>query len=159
MKKYFVLFSALLLLATSLVSCKKNTPKDVATTWLNGFWHGDYEAPQKTSTEDTKKLLMQLQQLSNMTADSNKEALKRIVITVKDVKENGDNAVVTYTLSDMPDKDLKLPLVKQNGQWLSAFSKTDVADGEAGTDQSNGADTTSQGTSPADTSMTDTMKH
>ena len=63
MKKILLSFSALLLAAVILVSCNKNAPKDVANTWLTSFYHMDYDAAKKVSTDDTKNLLSQLQQL------------------------------------------------------------------------------------------------
>ena len=60
MKKILVSFSAVFLIAVMTVSCNKQSPKDVASNWLNNFYHMDYEAAKKVSTEDTKQLLSQL---------------------------------------------------------------------------------------------------
>jgi len=160
MKKILLSFSALLLAAVILVSCNKNAPKDVANTWLTSFYHMDYDAAKKVSTDDTKNLLSQLQQLSSMVSDSSKKELKKITVTIKDVKEEGDKATVSYTTSDnATGKDQMLKLVKQNNQWLVQFSKNDSM-GDAGSagDQSMGSDST--GAAPADTAaVLDSSKH
>ena len=159
MKKILLSFSTLLLAAVMVVSCNKNSAKDVATTWLTGFYHMDYEAAKKVSTEDTKNLISQLQQLTGMISDSSKTEMKKISVTVKDVKENGDKAVATYTLSDSPGKEQKIDLVKKDGKWLVQFSKNDQMGGggaDNSADQPMGADSTA---APADATMSDTTKH
>ena len=159
MKKILLSLSALLLAAVILVSCNKNSPKDVANTWLTSFYHMDYDAAKKVSTDDTKNLLSQLQQLSSMISDSSKKEMKKITITIKDVKEEGDKATVSYMRSDnATGKEEIIKLVKQNNQWLVQFSKSDtMGDAGNGGDQPGGADST--GSAQADTTMADTMKH
>jgi hypothetical protein len=127
MKKtgYLVLFVALIL-SVIVTGCSKNSPKQVAQTWLNGFHHLDFDAAKKVSTEDTKKMLSQFEQLTSMLADSNKKELKKVVVTIKDIKEDGDKAVATYVTSDNPGKDQTINLVKQDGQWLVQFTKVDM---------------------------------
>lgn len=127
MKKILVSVLALVLTAAFLISCNKNSPKEVATNWLNCFWHMDYEGAKKLSTDDTKNFIAQLEQFSTVISDSSKKEMKKLVITVKDVKENGDKAVATYVMSDMPGKDQTLNLVKKNDRWLVQFTKNDKA--------------------------------
>ena len=128
MKKNILSFSFVFLAAMMLVSCKKNSPKDIAHEWLNDFYHLDYEAAKKLSTEDTKNLLSQVEQLSSMIPDSTKKAYKNISITIKSVKVNGDKAMVTYVGSDNPTLEQPLNLVKANGQWLVMYTKEDQPD-------------------------------
>jgi hypothetical protein len=158
MKKILLSFSALLLVAVMAVSCNKNSPKDVATTWLNSFYHMDYETAKKVSTPETDSLLSQLQQLTGMISDSMKKDMKKTMVTVKDVKEKGDTATAIYTLSDSPTKEQTLPMIKKDGKWLVSFSKNDPAGGgdNGAMDQQMGADSTA---GPADSTMSDTMKH
>jgi hypothetical protein len=117
----------LLLVAASVLfaSCSKNTPKEVAQTWLTGFNHMDFEQSMKLSTPDTKNLLASLQELTEGVSDSGKAELKKITVTIKDVKEDGDKAVVTYISSDNPTEQT-LNLVKKNDKWLVLFTKTDL---------------------------------
>lgn len=112
-------------LSFMLVSCSKNTPKEVAKTWLTGFNHMDFEDAIKLSTQDTKNLLSSLEELTKGVSDSGKSEVKKIKVSIKDVKEEGDKAVVTYTSSDNPTEQ-KLNLVKENDKWLVQFTKSDL---------------------------------
>jgi hypothetical protein len=164
MKKVFLSFSVLLLAAVMMVSCNKNSSKDVASTWLTSFYHMDYDAAKKVSTEDTKNLLSQLQQLTGMISDSSKKEMKNITVTVKDVKETGDSAVATYNTSDAPGKEQHLPMVKKDGKWLVQFTKNDQmsgADNAADQTPPVGGDSTgaAPATAPADATMQDSTKH
>jgi hypothetical protein len=148
MRRSLISFSVILLVAIMSVSCNKNGPKDVATNWLNSFYRLDYESAKKLSTEDTKNILATLQQFTTMIPDSMKKDSKKIVVTVKDVKENGDKAVATYVVSNDPGKEQTLPLVKQNGKWLVQWSKDDMKGGATDstrTEQPAGADSTGPG--------------
>ena len=157
MKKNLVTFSTLLLLAITSISCNKNSPNEVATTWLTSFYHLDYETPKKISTDNTKSLLATLQQFATMVSDSDKKEYKKITVNVKDVKEKGDTAFATYTTSNEPGKDQSLELVKLGGKWLVEFSKNDQVSGAADTmgtePQVVGDTTTSPGSSSPDTSL------
>lgn len=108
-----------------LMSCNKNNPKDVAHTWLTGFNQMDFEQAMKLSTNDTKNLLSTLEELTAGVSDSGRTELKKIKVSIKDVKEDGDKAMVTYTSSDNPNEQV-LSLVKQNDKWLVQFTKTDL---------------------------------
>lgn len=123
-----MLMRRLMLLAVAcvmFVSCGKNTPKEVAKTWLTGFNHMDFEQSIKLSTDDTKNLLSSLEELTKGVTDSGKAELKKIKINIKDVKEEGDKAIVTYSSSDNPTEQ-KLNLVKVNDKWLVQFTKSDL---------------------------------
>jgi hypothetical protein len=166
MRKILHTFSALFITATLIVSCgPKNSPKDVANEWLTAFYHMDYEAAKKVSTEDTKALLTQLGALSGMMPDSSKAQMKKASITIKDVKEEGDNATVTYTVNDMGKETPKdfppLKLVKQSGKWLVQFSKNDQMGGSGSSGGStSSADTTSATPPPTgDAGAPDTTHH
>jgi Domain of unknown function (DUF4878) len=163
MKRISVAVSALLFAAVLFVSCNKNSPKEVAKTWLLDFYHMDYDGAKKLSTDDTKNLLAQFEQLSSMISDSSKKEMQKITITIKDEKEHGDTATVIYTTSDVPDKDQKIGLIKQNSKWLVQFSKDDTmgADPNAGDLQPDGADTTAPPANPGDSNAPtpDTVTH
>ncbi len=167
MRKVALTSLALIIAAFMWAGCSKNTPKDVAYNWLTAFNHLDFDAAKKLSTNDTKNLLYSLQMLTDNVADSNKKDLKKVTITIKDVKENGDKAVATYTASDNPTKEQVLNLVKEGGNWHAQFTKVDlmaeVPDSMA--DQASGADSTGAAGAPQDTTMSadgnhaDTGKH
>ncbi len=144
--------------AATLAGCKKNTPKEVANEWLTDFYHLDYDAAKKLSTEETKNLLAQVQQLASMIPDSTKQALKKTSTTIKKVDINGDKATVTYIVSDNPALEQPLNLVKLNGHWLVMYTKEDQPDPSAADIIPENADTT--GAAPADTTMAmDSMHH
>lgn len=165
MKKILFSLSAIVMAAMVLVSCSKTSPKEVAKTWLTSFYHMDYEAAKKVSTEETKSFISQLQALSSMMPDSAKKEMQKITINVKDEQVEGDSvATVTYNVvsgkaADAP-KDETLKLVKKGDKWLVQFSKNDGNDAAA--DEEPAAD---EGSSPADTTGTaegdaaDTAKH
>jgi Domain of unknown function (DUF4878) len=161
MRKIFLSFSALLMIAMMTVSCGGgNSPKDVANTWLTSFYHMDYDAAKKVSTEETKAMLTQLSQLSGMVGDSSKKELKKITVNVKDVKENGDKAVATYTTSDNASKEQTLNLVKKDGKWLVQFTKSDqMGGGDAGGSGHSGTDSTAAPAAPPADAPADTSKH
>ncbi len=161
MKKILISLSVILFAAVMLVSCSKNDPKAVAQTWLTSFYQMDYEAAKKVSTDETKTFISQLQALSGMMPDSSKKEMKKVTVTVKDVKEEGDKATVTYTTSAEATKEQKLKMVKKNGVWLVQFSKTDSMGDGAGepADDKSGTDTSAAPPVSGDAGMSDTTKH
>ena len=136
MKKIMLSLSGLLLASLLLLSCKTG-PKDVAKTWLTDFYHMDYDAAKKLSTEDTKNLLAQFEQLSTQVDDSSKKELAKITVNIKGAKIQDTIATVTYTTSDVPDKDQNITMVKHNDKWLVQFTKDDTMGGAD--DPNNGA--------------------
>ena len=144
MKKTRFLLSVIVVAALALVSFDKSGPKEVAKIWLTGFYHLDYNAAMKVSTEDTKAMLTQLAALVAIAPDSVKKEAKGIVVTIGDVKEDGDKATVSYTIAQngnaAPSQNIPpLKLVKQNGKWLVQFTKNDLGLNPGA------ADTTAQG--------------
>jgi len=138
MKKILRSFSVMIMAAIFLISCgAKNSSKDVANTWLTSFYHMDYEGAKKVSTEDTKALLTQLSALSGILGDSVKKEKMKANIVIKDTKENGDTAMVTYsvvegkdTMNDMPPlKLIRSNSGDQKGKWLVSFTKNDQGSG------------------------------
>ena len=128
MKKSLSFITLIMLMLALASGCNKNSPKQVATTWLNSFYHMDYEAAKKLSTDDTRNFISLIQQFSPHLSDSEKMEMKKTVITVKDVKVEGNNAAVIYNTSEMPQKDQPLTLIKQGDKWLVEFSKSDHLD-------------------------------
>jgi hypothetical protein len=100
----------------------------------------DYEAAKTVSTEETKKMLDMMAQFSSMVPDSAKETAKKIKVDIKEAKEEGDKATVTYTTSEDPSEK-KLNMVKQNGKWLVQWSKQDTMGSESNTGETTEAPT------------------
>jgi len=137
MKKLLSYVSVILAAAVIMTGCSKNSPKAVATTFLEGYYHLDYEAAKKVSTEETKNTLNMMQQLSStFFPDSMKKAAKAIKINIKDVKEEGDKATVTYNTSTVPT-DQTLHMVKEKGKWLVQWTKQDQMNGAGGADSTS----------------------
>lgn len=130
MKRIFFALAAVIMLAAGLVSCNSNTPKAAADKFLTSFYHMDYKEAKTVSTEETKKMLDMIEQFSTMIPDSAKANAKKIKVTIKDVKEEGDKATVTYTTSENTTES-KLDMIKQEGKWLVQFNKQDQGMGDA----------------------------
>jgi ketosteroid isomerase-like protein len=159
MNKLLRSVAVLIVAGVVLVGCNKNSPKSVATQWLNSFYHADYKAALPLSTDITKAQLEQFDQLSSYVNDSAKKDLKKLTVTIKDIKETGDTAYATYVVSDNT-KDQQLMLVKLNGKWLVAFTKNDSYKASDFTNTPlPSADTAAVPVIPVDTSATDTAKN
>ena len=159
MKKVLLSLAAVLVLAVSFVSCNSNSPKASADKFMTGLLHYDYEAAKSVSTEETKKMIDLMAQFSAMMPDSMKQAAKKVKVNIKDSKEEGDKAVVTYTTSDDP-AEKKLNMVKQDGKWLVQYSKMDEGNGteepSLPEEETTPADTTTA--PPADGTVVDTTQ-
>ncbi|HRO41901.1 MAG TPA: DUF4878 domain-containing protein [Flavipsychrobacter sp.] len=129
MKKLLLSLTAVLAFSIGMTSCNSDSPKASADKFLTGLMHYDYEAAKSVSTEETKKMIDLMAQFSAMMPDSIKQAAKKTKVDIKDTKEEGEKATVTYTTSDDP-QEKKLNLVKENGKWLVQYSKMDSMGGE-----------------------------
>lgn len=162
MKKLLLSFSVLILAGILMTGCNKSTPKDVAKEWLTDFYHQDYDAAKKLSTEETKTMINTLQGFTSALPDSVKQKAKAVVITIKSVKEDGNNATVTFVASDDTKEQPPLKLVKQNDKWLVQFSKGDFMGGD---NKESGGATLSPDNGPAPAAepaaapVPDTAKH
>ena len=123
MKKVF--FSLLFASSVILVGCSKNDPESVAKEWLTDFYHMDFEAAKKLSTDDTKDVLSTFQGFTKAMSDSVKQRAKKAVITINGVKTEGDKATITFITSEENKEMPPLKLVKQNDRWLVQFTKVD----------------------------------
>lgn len=111
----------------ALVGCSSNSPKAVADKFLTSFYHMEYDKAREVSTEEAKELVNLMEQFALQQPDSVKQNAKKINVDIIDVKEEGDKATVTYSVSTEPGEQT-LKLVKQNGQWLVSHSKQDDVD-------------------------------
>jgi hypothetical protein len=133
MKKVIFSFVAVAFAALTIVSCggSKSDPKAVATSFLNARNSMDYETAKKFGTPETGKMIDMMASFSSMMPDSMKNEAKKIKVEIKDVKEEGENATVTYSESLKPG-DQTLKMVKKEGKWLVNMSKEDMGGGAAG---------------------------
>lgn len=157
---FFILF-----LSVGLFSCDSNSPKASADKFLTSLYRMDYETAKSMSTENTRKLVDMIAQFSAMVPDSVKENAKKTKVNIKDVKEEGDKATVTYTVKDPASgksqpMEQKLTMIKQNGQWLAEWTKPDANRGDAEAPENMNdlppADTSVNTAPPADGTATDT---
>jgi GH25 family lysozyme M1 (1,4-beta-N-acetylmuramidase) len=148
-KRYLSSFLAIIAICAVLISCSSNSPKVTAEKFLSCIYQLDYNGAKSVATDDTKKMLDMYEQFTQNLPDSMKQQFKKIKIDVKSVKEEKDNATVTYTTTDFP-KEQTLHLVKQNGKWLAHWTKEDTKtdEGEQGTDQTTSGDSTGAAATP-----------
>ena len=128
MKKALFSLTLALFAVIGLVGCDSNSPEAAADKFMTGLLHYDYEAAKSVSTEETKKMVDLMAQFSAMMPDSMKKEAKKIKVNIKDSKEEGETAVVTYTTSEDP-AEKKMNLVKQDGKWLVQYTKMDEGNG------------------------------
>ncbi len=149
MKKQLSSFLAIIAICAVLISCSSNSPKVTAEKFLTSIYQLDYSGAKSVSTDDTKKMLDMYEQFTMNLPDSMKQQFKKIKIDVKTVKEEKDNATVTYTTTDFP-KEQTLHLVKQNGKWMAHWTKEDTKtdQGEMSTDQPAMGDSTGAPATP-----------
>ncbi|MFA6150090.1 MAG: hypothetical protein WC716_02135 [Chitinophagaceae bacterium] len=121
-------FFALILLGFGFSSCSSNNPKAVAEKFLLSVAKADLDQAKKVSDSTTIELLDQADYLT-MVPDSVKEEGKNLKVTIVDVKETGDKAVVTYKTSKLDENQL-LTLAKIDGKWLVQLSKSEQYDEE-----------------------------
>lgn len=135
MKKIILSLFAVVSAAVMFVSCSKSDPKGVAKEWLTDFYHQDYDAAKKLSTEETKNMIATIQGFTSAFPDSVKQKAKQTTITIinDSTKIEGDKATVKFIASDNPSKQEELHLKKENEKWLVQFSKNDMMSGDTKT--------------------------
>ncbi len=115
--------------ALTISSCNKNSAKGVADKFLTSFYEMDYVEAKKHATDKTKETLTTIDNLKGKFLQTAQGDLKNIKVDIVEVKEEGDKAVVTYSISDgqgMATKNVnnkKLYLVKEKGEWKVNFTK------------------------------------
>ena len=154
MTRYFLSICFLFTFAFGISSCNSGSPKKTAEKFLTSINQFEYTAAKTVSTEDTKKMVDMYEQLTQNLDDSAKMKFKQVKFDIKSVKEEKDNAVVTYTTSNYP-KEQSLHLVKQKGQWLVQWTKEDAVN-EKNDQPEPGADST--GGAQINTAAPDTAK-
>ena len=114
-----------LVMVFGLSSCNTNTPKGVASKFLNSLYHLDYDVAKNYVTDDSKRLLDAQHQFSVYLSDSERQQFKKLAVKIIKVGENGNAATVTYTTSAMP-KEETIHLVKNKDKWLVQWTKEDM---------------------------------
>lgn len=112
--------------AYNTVRTRLNSPKHVAYTWLNGFYHFRFDEAINVSTDETKKMLAEFAGVLSHLDDNSKQQMMQVRLGIGNYDLSGDTAVVFYTASDNPGKQQRLKLVKQQDKWRVLFTKDDV---------------------------------
>lgn len=147
-RKFFPFFIAISLFL-SLISCNNNSPKVVAEKFLLSVARADLDEAKKLCDSNTKELLDQANYLT-MVPDSVKAEGRNLKVTIVDVKESGDKAVVTYKTSKLEENQI-ITLVKIDGKWLVQLDKMQEYEDEPMLTESNEVAADSTNTTPIDT--------
>lgn len=105
-------------------------PVNVAYKWLTGFYHMDYYEANRYATGDTRVLLQQFAHMSDMISDSSKQRMMGLMVGIKNCRQEGNKAIVTYTLSDNRNKEQLLFLVREDNKWLVQFARNEPQEEE-----------------------------
>lgn len=124
MKKIFS-FLMLAICTITLFSCSKESPKAVAEKFTNAVNHRDFGTAMTLATEDSKKQLEMLAQLSREMPATSEEEAKKIKVKMGEEKIDGNRAVVFYTTSESK-LEQRVNLVKVNDKWLVEWNKSDT---------------------------------
>jgi hypothetical protein len=129
MKKKFIGILCIAAVLSILVSCGGGSPESVAKSFMNAMLDGKFDKAAKYATEESGKMLMQLQamaamggdmgELTAMESDGGSAEKPDIKITGSEI--DGDNATVTYEMEGQPPQEMTL--VKENGKWKVLFEK------------------------------------
>jgi hypothetical protein len=115
-----LLFSILITTAAFIVGCgtTATTPKAITEQYLTAMFQADFEAAKKVSTDECKTLIEAQKSFFDLQADSSKAQYKKIKWqVVGEPTIEGNNAMATFTESDMPGKRT-IPLLLVDGKWL-----------------------------------------
>jgi hypothetical protein len=118
MKQILITFFSLTAILLASCGSKNQTPKQVAETYLANIFNADFEGAKKVSTEECKALIEAQKSFYDLQADSSKVQYKKTKWQiVGEPKVDGNNAMVTFTESDMPG-NRTIPLLLVDGKWM-----------------------------------------
>lgn len=124
--RFRLLILCLPFLLTLLHGCssdpQKKGPKETAEAFLKAMQFGDFEKAKTFCSEGTAQNLTMVETMSKLGANPMKEDFE-----IKDVKEDGNYATVTYDQGTETGKILQLR--EDEGKWVVVMSKTDFGGG------------------------------
>lgn len=120
---FVAFFAASLLFLTSCGGGAANTPDAVAKAFLEEIGDQDFSGAKKYATKSSASMLDMMESTMALAGD----AVPEMDVDIKILKtdEDGDKATVTYNDGEKEDK---LKLVKEEGEWKVAFGKGDMED-------------------------------
>jgi hypothetical protein len=101
---------------------QKKGPQETAEAFLKAMQFGDFEKAKTFCSEGTAQNLTMVETMSKLGANPLKEDFE-----IKDVKEDGNYATVTYDQGTETGKILQLR--EDEGKWVVVMSKTDFGGG------------------------------
>lgn len=125
MKKLALVFSAIILMGMTLVSCSKPTPSSITADCIEYLKQGDYAAYVNTfdATNEEKAELLELFEEKGKAIVEKQKGIASYEIVEEKISEDGLTAVViariTYGNGDTDDNN-KFNFVKVNDEWKQA---------------------------------------
>lgn len=113
----------MMLVATLFTACSGGgsaSPEEAAVNFLNALQNADFEKAKKYATDSSAELLDMAASMATL-AEGEIEDAEPKSFTIDEVAEDGDKAVVSYTVDG--EGSQKLNLKKEGGNWKVAFDK------------------------------------
>ncbi len=104
-----------------------NTPENVAKAFLEKIANADFSGAKEYATEASGSMLDMMEQASSFAPDETMKSTGNVEI-IKTEKD-GDVATVYYKTDD---EEEKLKVVKEDGEWKVAFSKSEMMENKMG---------------------------
>lgn len=146
MKKIWSLLMAVVV-SFSLIGCSKESPKEIAEKFTNAIYQRDYAAAMSVATDESKKQLDMLAQLSREFPQTEDAKNIKIKMGREEISKDGNRATVFYTTSESSIEQ-RVNLVKVNDKWLVEWNKSDTRIDDA---------TPEETTTPSTINSVDTM--
>jgi hypothetical protein len=123
MNKQHLIAAVLIVLASVGCKTRSNDPKALAKEWLTNVYSLNWESADKLSTAECRQLVAtQRLFLEAQPKEQIAEYKKTKWEIVGEPKIDGNNATVIYRESTFPG-DVKLPMIKVDGQWMVNMTK------------------------------------
>ncbi len=120
---FFGILAASMLFFTACGGGSANTPESVAKAFLEEIADADFSGAKKYATKASASMLDMMEQAASLAPDGATETSGTVEILKSE--ENGDEATVYYKTEE---KEEKLKVVKEDGDWKVAFSKGEMMD-------------------------------
>jgi len=108
----------------SLLACNfppANNPRSVAESFINRLKNMEFKAASEYATPNSTQILLYLDSMRATIPQDRVDESKVKGVTIVQVKETGDSAVVQFRLG--ADEAQNLDLIKVDGNWKVDFKK------------------------------------
>lgn len=118
-----------LILFLTISSCSGNSPENVAKSFFDNMYSGNFEAAKEYGTTDTKSMLSMMESFG--AKDQFKDKMKDADVKVEVLETNvdGDAATCKLKISDSKSdktEEVDVKLKKVDGKWLVDMKKEDT---------------------------------